>query len=54
VQIMDAAPVAESSTVSSAPGIEIDLAGGRRMRFERDADPEAVRRMVVLLGGDGA
>ena len=35
-----------------APGIEVDLIGGRRVRFERDADPETVRRLVALLEGD--
>jgi transposase-like protein len=49
VQIMDAAPPA----VPSTPGIEIELAGGHRMRFERDADPETVRRLVTLLEGGG-
>jgi transposase-like protein len=32
-----------------APGIEVELIGGRRVRFERDADPETVRRLVALL-----
>jgi hypothetical protein len=36
----------------SAPGIEIELIGGRRIRFERDADPETVRRLVSLLEGE--
>ena len=31
--------------------IEIELVGGRRVRFERDADPETVRRLVALLEG---
>jgi len=59
VQIMDAASVVEvpSTTASaviverSAPGIEVELVGGRRVRFERDADPETVRRLVALLEG---
>jgi hypothetical protein len=46
VQVMDAGSVAEAA---AAPGIEIELAGGRRVRFERDADPETVRRLVALL-----
>ena len=37
----------------SAPGIEIELVGGRRVRFERDADPETVRRLIALLEGGG-
>jgi hypothetical protein len=39
--------------VPSTPGIEIELAGGRRMRFERDADPETVRWLMALLEGGG-
>ncbi len=35
-----------------APGIEVDLIGGRRVRFERDVDPETVRRLVSLLEGE--
>ncbi len=33
----------------AAPGIEVELVGGRRVRFERDADPETVLRLVALL-----
>lgn len=59
VQIMDAAPLIEGPAAASvpvvverpAPGIEVELVGGRRVRFERDADPEAVRRLVALLEG---
>jgi transposase len=59
VQIMDAAPMVEAPTAASlpviverlAPGIEVELVGGRRVRFERDADPETVRRLVALLEG---
>lgn len=51
VQVTDAAPVAESPTTPSTPGIEVELVGGRRVRFERDADPETVRRLVTLLEG---
>ncbi len=36
----------------SAPGIEVDLIGGRRVRFEREVDPETVRRLVSLLEGE--
>ncbi len=35
----------------SGPGIEVDLIGGRRVRVERDVDPETVRRLVSLLEG---
>ena len=34
------------------PGIEVELIGGRRVRFERDVDPETVRRLVTLLEGE--
>ncbi len=59
VQVSDAAPVIEGPSTSSnpliverpAPGIEIELIGGRRVRFERDADPEMIRRTVALLEG---
>jgi transposase len=30
-------------------GIEVELCGGRRVRFERDADPESVCRMIEIL-----
>ena len=36
----------------SAPGIEVELVGGRRVRFDRDTDPEWVRRLVSLLEGE--
>jgi transposase-like protein len=36
----------------SAPGIEVELLGGRRVRFARDVDPETVRRLVSLLEGE--
>ncbi len=36
----------------TAPGIEVELIGGRRVRFERDVDPETVRRLVELLEGE--
>jgi hypothetical protein len=36
----------------TAPGIEVELIGGRRVRFERDVDPEMVRRLVSLLEGE--
>ena len=35
-------------------GIEIELIGGRRVRFDRDVDPETVRRLVSVLEGDRA
>jgi len=36
----------------SAPGVEVELIGGRRVRFARDVDPETVRRLVTLLEGE--
>ena len=62
VQVTNPVPVVEALTVAStpmiversAPGIEVELVGGRRVRFERDADPETVRRLVALLEGGGA
>jgi len=36
----------------TAPGIEVELIGGRRIRFDRDSDPETVRRLVSLLEGE--
>jgi transposase-like protein len=57
VQVTDAASVGPTPAAPpviverSAPGIEVELVGGRRVRFERDADPETVRRLVALLEG---
>ncbi|MBM3565341.1 MAG: transposase [Alphaproteobacteria bacterium] len=36
-----------------APGIEIELIGGRRVRFDRDTDPETMKRVVSVLEGSG-
>ncbi len=36
----------------SAPGIEVELVGGRRVRFDREVEPETVRRLVTLLEGE--
>lgn len=35
----------------SSPEIEVELIGGRRVRFARDVDPETVRSLVALLEG---
>jgi transposase-like protein len=59
VQVSDMDPSTETPVVASRPeivermppAIEIELVGGRRVRFERDADPETVRRLVALLEG---
>jgi len=36
----------------STPRIEVELVGGRRVRFDRDTDPETVQRLVTLLEGE--
>jgi transposase-like protein len=60
VQVTGSAPVVEDPSIApsvpviverSAPGIEVELVGGRRVRFERDTDPETIRRTVALLDG---
>ena len=51
VQILDAAPV--EAPAMPSPGVEIELVRGRRVRFERDVDPETVRRLVALLERGG-
>jgi transposase len=48
------APPAASAPViveRSAPGIEVELVGGRRVRFDRETDPEMIRQLVTLLEG---
>jgi Transposase len=46
------APVAAPIIVErQAHGIEVELVGGRRVRFDRDADPETVRAMIAVLEG---
>jgi transposase len=65
VQIADdAGPAADAQAVSAAPsgrpiiiervaaGIEIELIGGRRVRFDRDVDPETMKRVVSVLEGE--
>jgi len=47
--IVRAAP---SIVVERPPGIEVELAGGRRVRFDRDVDPETVHRLAALLEGE--
>jgi transposase len=49
---MQPAPSAPTVIIERpTPGIEIELIGGRRVRFDRDVDPETVRRMVSVLEG---
>jgi transposase-like protein len=48
-------PVAAPVIVERSPQeIEVELKGGRRMRFARDTDPGTVRAMVEMLEGAGA
>lgn len=44
---------AASASGRAAPAIEIELGGGRRLRFERDTDPEAIQRLIAALDGGG-
>jgi transposase-like protein len=47
-------PAAPSIIVERvAAGIEIELVGGRRVRFDRDVDPETMKRVVSALEGSG-
>jgi transposase len=47
-------PTAPSIIVErEAAGIEIELIGGRRVRFDRDVDPETMKRVVTALEGGG-
>jgi len=44
-------PPAASAPERATPAIEIELAGGRRLRFARDTDPETIQRLVAALDG---
>ncbi len=57
---LDVSPLAASSLAPTtspiiverqAHGIEVELVGGRRVRFDRDTDPETVRGMIAVLEG---
>lgn len=37
----------------AAPGIEVELIGGRRVRFDRGTDAETVKQVVAMLEGAG-
>jgi transposase-like protein len=61
VTVADAAPEPQAAPMPtpviverSAHGIEVDLIGGRRVRFAPDTDPATVRAMVELLEGADA
>ena len=49
------APLSAPSIIveRQAVGIEIELIGGRRVRFDRDVDPETMKRVVAELEGGG-
>ena len=48
-------PAQGSIIVERAPEeVEVQLVGGRRLRFARDTAPETVRALVVLLEGSGS
>ena len=47
VQVTDDAP----PIGRPAPSIEVELSGGRRVRFAPDTDPETVKRMLSTLEG---
>jgi transposase len=44
-------PASAPSIIIERPttGIEIELIGGRRVRFDRDVDPETMKRVVAAL-----
>jgi transposase len=44
-------PAAPIVVERPAPGIEIELKGGRRVRFDRETDPEVILRLLALLEG---
>ena len=47
-----AAPAAAPLMIErSTPEIEVELTGGRRVRFGRDTDPETMRAMIAALEG---
>jgi transposase len=45
-------PPARIIVERASAGIEIELIGGRRVRFERDVDAETMRRVVTALEAD--
>jgi transposase len=46
----DAVPAAPAIIVERpAPGIEIALTDGRRIRFDREVDPDIIRRVIATL-----
>jgi transposase len=47
------APASQAIIVERpVPGIEVELIGGRRVRFDRDVAPETIRRVLSMLEGD--
>lgn len=50
-----ASPAHGPLVIEQAPHeVEVDLVGGRRLRFARDTDPETVRALIALLEGAGS
>lgn len=51
---MSSQPTVPASPViveRASPAIEVELAGGRRLRFEQGTDPATIQRLVTLLEG---
>ena len=44
-------PVTPLIVERPTPGVEIELIGGRKVRFDRDTDPETMKRVVAMLEG---
>jgi transposase-like protein len=52
---LPAPPIHGPLIIERAPQeVEVELVGGRRLRFARDTDPETVRALVALLEGVGS
>ncbi len=53
VGLLPAASPATGPVIVERPsgGIEVELVGGRRVRFARDMEPEAICAMIALLEG---
>jgi len=52
-EALPASPQLPGSVIVERPSneIEVELVGGRRVRFARDIEPEAIRTMIELLEG---
>jgi len=49
LQLLFPSPAAAAE--GSPASVEIELSGGRRLRFANDVDPETVRRMIEIIEG---